>query len=99
MDRDKEIITYAFIALAGILVIAGIVYFNTRSKEERAAPLQSKPQGTVPDEVLKNLTAPQTAKPAEVPEEVIKSLTAPASGSKKLPAVPEEVLKDLTAPR
>lgn len=98
MDRDKKITTYALIALAGILVIAGIVYFNARQKKEMA-PLPSASQGATPEEVLKSLTAPYTAEPPEVPEEVIKSLTAPPPKDKKLPTVPEDVLKSLSAPR
>lgn len=98
MNENKSIITYIFVALGGILIIAGIIYFNTRSKEEITLPPRTS-QELTPEEVLKNLTAPQTEKPVEVPDEVIKSLTAPASGSKKLPTVPEEVLKSLSAPR
>lgn len=42
MEEQNKKLTYALIALAGILVIAGIVYFGARPEEERVVPSQTQ---------------------------------------------------------
>lgn len=91
VKRSQLILIIVLIIIFGG-IIGWAIFQKGKITELKPTPTIS-PEAKTMEEVLKELTAPQTEKTPEVSEKTIESLTAP-----KEKEVPEDIIKNLTAP-
>ena len=92
---------FLLLATLALLFIAGMIYYELSSKQEKERPSEVKeePKEKSLEEIIQDLTAPAAKELPPVPKESLRNLTAPPTKpSTAPPPVSEDILKSLSAP-
>ena len=94
--KSRKLIIYIIIIIIAVLICTSLIcYFF---KDQINVFLSPSKQNRTMQDVINDLTAPESVEKKEISNQTIDNLSAPSSQLKEFEAIPEEIFKSLSAP-